>query len=173
MPRQRDARYTVLIYCEGQTEFAFIKYIKAIFVIRGEREVKIRKGKGGGLSTHISDVRGICQSAAFQEKFIILDEDNRPNITAQTLTEATSEQIQLIWPQPCIEGLFLTILEENFNFRATASAHCKRQFEERYLNKDQKLESKNYERHLTKELLEQKRATIPALDQLIRTISGT
>ena len=67
--------------------------------------------------------------------------------------------------QPCIEGLFLEILDRS---KPQISKECKKIFETDYLNKKDKLDHKSYQKIFNKNKLEKARKRIPLLNQILK-----
>ena len=172
--QQRKQRQTILIYCEGKTEKIFVKYLYALFTSETQlknRRIKIKEGDGGGPLHLINKVKN--DPASYSDKYIFLDMDKKSKIEIKNLEEtARKNHIELIWSVPCLEGLFLKILKDNFNEKSFDSARCKSLFKNEY-NKGQDSWDKDLlEKYFSKMRLNTKKRTIPILKKIIHIIQG-
>ena len=116
MKKLRQVKHTIFIYCEGKTDYLFVQHLKKLYSSHRTKKITLKKGTGGELSTFLSDVVKNAQVRDYDEKYILLDSDSK---TEQELKElekthlkAETKEIQLIWQKPCLEGVFLRILED-------------------------------------------------------------
>ena len=157
MKYTKQQKISILIYCEGKTEVAFLKYIKSLFINGKIKTVRIKSEGGGSLSSIREIANRYKNYLKFDEVYIFMDGDK---ITPQDHLK-TSDLIS----KPCIEGFFLKILQKT---PPRTSSDCKKYFENNYLNSKEKLAHYSYEQIFTKEMLNQIRQIIPLLDKIIK-----
>lgn len=105
---------TIFIYCEGKEDHLFIRHLKKLYLLRGIKKITLKKGTGGALSTFISETVNNAQVRDYDEKYIVLDsDDKKKEELRKAQTESQKHNIQLIWQKPCLEGVFLRILRGN------------------------------------------------------------
>ena len=165
---RRALRSTIFIYCEGKTDALFVQHLKNLYLQRGTKQIDIKKGSGGGDSTFISVVKKATSSAEYDKKYIVLDSNGKTKKKREDLeASAKREEIQLIWQQPCLEGVFLRILKGEKFITAKSSQHCKSIFNKKYSN-NKLLDTSVLEKILNKSILEKKRQQFSELNQLIQ-----
>ena len=164
MNLKRQIRHTVFIYCEGKTDAEFAQYLKKLYSIRGTKHIKIKTGRGGDLSTFLSAIRRDAQVRDYDEKYILLDSNGKsPEELKESKQESQKHDTLLIWQRPCLEGVFLRVLNPKGFIPDKTSKKCKDIF------------YKDYAKHatlttvletlFTKTLMDKKRKEIPELNQ--------
>ena len=172
MKKSRQVRHTIFIYCEGKTDHLFVQYLKRLYLLRGTKQVDPRKGRGGGLSTFISDIIGNAQVRDYDEKYIVLDsDDKKEEELKESQTESQKYNIQLIWQKPCLEGVFLRILKGD-QFIKETSESCKAIFKREYMPDNTSLTESLLEKLFTKNILNTKRKKVSELNQLIQLMEA-
>ncbi len=164
MPRKRKiALRTVLIVTEGYTDKAFAVHLKSLYVTRGcGVSVRVRNAKGKGANNVIVTALGVREG--FDRVVCLFDEDVPLKKTLRD--KATRQQFALVAASPCIEGLFLDILEKPVQ----KTCHdCKQHFSPIIGTADSK-NAASYAPIFTKEVLENRRTKIPVLDRLLGTL---
>ena len=174
---------TQLVYVEGPDESAFIKYL---------RKHPYKKDiRGCGMKSEII----IAQGGGFQDVFdealkrkengydrivVVMDYDWMGDTPAQRKNQLRrlEEQIQdkntalLIVNKPCLEGLLLSILEdENFSEEDGCDS-LKSHFQKQYLDKSERKIPDNYTKFFSREKIEIARGRVSSLDLLIRAIQN-
>ena len=168
--KKRTARTTVFIYCEGKTEHLFVKHLKDLYLVRGTRQVTLKKGTGGDISTFISETLKNATIRDYDGKYILLDADRRSKKERELLAKsAQDDNIQLIWQIPCLEGVLLKILGDR-EVENQESFVCKKNFKRKYLAGNMILSEPLLKKLLPKGVLDAKRKSIPELDLLIYSI---
>ena len=161
-------RYTLFIYCEGKTDYLFVRHLKNLYLIRGSKQIKIKKGSGGDISTFISDTVNNVQVSGYDEKYIVLDTDKKSDAELEEAKQQSrQENIHLIWQKPCLEGLFLRILKNN-KLNQETSESCKTLFYKEYNQNNKTLTEELLSTLFPKILLDNRRQKIKELDQLIQ-----
>ena len=82
---------------------------------------------------------------------------------------AKEKNIELIENTPCLESLFITILDKKYNQNSNWFKH---KFESEYLNKKKRDEMDVYSKLFPKKLLDRKQVEIPELKKLISIMEG-
>ena len=163
----RKAKKAVLFVGEGSTEKAFLGYLKELFHKRGcGISVKIESGDGGSPDYVIVKAMRLMQYSGYDVAFVLVDDDVR--CSQKTRREAGKKKITILQTTPCIEGLFLEILQYvGFNSTTTTTAQCKKIFHKNYMAEKLKFDKNNYAGIFLKALLEKQRENVPTLDHII------
>ncbi len=164
--KPREANWTVLAVGEGETERAFLQFLKEQFNKRDDGiSIKIHYAGGGGPECVIRCA--IKKSPkSYDCAFVLLDKDLPCRATY--FKKARTNNLELIWCVPCIEGIFLKIIEPNFEPHVKSTSECKRLFADKYLNDDDKLDPGKYEAIFSIDLLEKRKNQIKELETLLR-----
>ena len=163
--KPRRPNRTVLAVGEGETEKAFLNYLKSIYNTRDNGvSVKIVYA-GGGSPECVIGYAVKMNPKNYDESYIIMDKD----LTCRPAyrRKAASGRIEIIWCEPCIEAVFLRILGKDINPAIHDSQHCKRTFEQNYLDENKKLVPEEYAQIFPRELLEERRGHVRELDAMI------
>jgi hypothetical protein len=163
--KPRYPNWTVLAVGEGETEKAFLQFLKRLYNKRGDG-VSIRINYAGGGDPECVIKNAIKMTPrSFNQAFVVLDKDLPCRLLY--INKARVSRLELIWCVPCIEGLFLKILIPGFDPSARSAAECKKLFEQRYLDENDKLDPDKYEKVFSFQILEIKRAEITELGKII------
>lgn len=164
--RRIKQRKTLLIVGEGDTEVAFLNYLKRLYC-QGDNTVKVTvKNAYGKGPEHVLEHAQRCQrSVAYDKVAVFLDTDIP--WTNELLRQAKKHEIMLIGNTPCIEGLFLRLLNKLVPDR---SEDCKTRIK-KILNKNLLL-ADAYENWCLKDLLEKEKTNIQELENLINLYIG-
>lgn len=162
----RIQRKTLLVVGEGDTEVAFLKYLRSLYCSSGEgAKVTIDNAYGKSPENIVNTAIRHAGSAAFDKKVCLLDTDVAWPLAV--CTKAKRNKITMLGSTPCIEGLFLDILGHPlpnsineckpkiatmFNFRLT--------------------DERNYPRVFDKNKLDEARQRISTLDNLLNFYEG-
>ncbi|MBU0649531.1 MAG: RloB domain-containing protein [Candidatus Omnitrophota bacterium] len=164
---------TILIVGEGQTEKAFLQYLKELYVTReSDFVIKVECGSGGGPKGVVQKTVRLRSSRAYDRCFVLVDSD-RPLETDSKLEERMHKKppIEILKSTPCIEGLFLAILQHpNFSQKNALSDNCKREFEINYISDDKKTDKRSYVDRFTREILDERRKNIQELDAILKAM---
>lgn len=161
---QRYVKVTVFAFGEAETEKAFLKHIRVSYGRNTGISVRVDCGNGGGPEA-IIDLSIRRGNGLFDRYFILLDTDIPWSDTA--INKAKKGNHELIPATPCIEGFLLSLLEPKIDLSVLTSTQCKKMFEQKYLNQDEKLDYRNYEKILPFAKLEALRKTNQLLDRII------
>ena len=169
MKKIQHRRQTIFIYCEGKTDALFVQHLKKLYLLRGTKHVTIKPGTGGDPYTLISKIENNAQVRDYDEKYIVLDSDDKNKEELQKIeksAQAKDKDIELIWQKPCLEGVFLRILNNEI-FIKEKSECCKSKFNKIYTPDNTHLSEKLLEELFTKNILDSKRQEIQELNWLI------
>lgn len=139
--RQLQLRRTVLVVVEGDTEFAFCRYLKAIGSHGRNLQVTIKNAHGGSPDRIVEFARRQARQSAFDQVVILMDDD-RP-LSPSGHRTVRSMRARLFSFSPCVEGFYLRLLRHPVP--ATSDA-CKRAFHAQGLNEQQKVDHDAYAR---------------------------
>ncbi len=117
-------RTTLLIVGEGATEEAFLKHLRSLYCAdrQGPRvTIKNAYGKGPENVLQVA-IRELRRAADYDQVAVLMDTDIP--WTAQLHKKAREHDIQLLGCSPCIEGLFLRLLDKKVPDSSTA---CKKE----------------------------------------------
>lgn len=144
----RIQRKTLLVVGEGDTEVAFLKYLRSLYCSKGQgTEVTIVNAHGKSPESIVNTTIRHAGSAAFDKKVCLLDTDVPWPIAV--CTKANKYKIAMLGATPCVEGLFLDILgipiphiidqckpkiASMFNFKLTDERNYLRVFDKNKLN---------------------------------------
>jgi len=162
---KRTVLTTVLVVGEGDTEKAFLDYLKSIYVTRFcGVSVTVRNAHGKGPMNVVDTA--IRQSRTGEYKVVAVLMDTDLPWTADVIKLA-GKRICLIGATPCTDGLLLQILGEQV---PTQSLRCKEALLARMNRKPFVKEA--YAQDFPKQLLDEKSADVPALKKLIELMAG-
>lgn len=161
----RKTNKTVLIVVEGETEEAFVGYLKQLYYRRGmPLSVSIKNARGHGPNGVIDKLKSVAQTADFDHRLAVLDAD----IALLPAQEKwlRKEKIELIFSAPAIEATLLTILGKQV---PNATAACKNELQKQASGDP--TEVRYYEKYFPLSTLESMRSKVPALEKLIAALS--
>lgn len=142
-PPRPQIRRTVLVVVEGDTEFAFCRYLKAIGSQGRNLQITIKNAHGGSPDKIVEFARRQARQSTYDQIAIVFDAD-KP-LTAKGARTAHALRARLFCFSPCVEGFFLRLLRQPV---PTATEACKRAFHACSLNESQKLDHDAYARIL-------------------------
>ena len=158
---RRAARHTILLVGEGATDWAFLKYIKSLYIIRDcGVSAKVLNARGKGPDHVVDYAIRQRQNAAYDRIIALLDSDLEISLAAHK--RARSQKIQIIKAKPCIEGLLLKILGK---YVPATSADCKARVGDTLPTRLTVPE--DYQESFPKDLLDERREDVPELGRLL------
>jgi hypothetical protein len=160
----------MLIYCEGQAEAVFLKYLRSLYSFNVGVNIIIKKGKGGTAHGIINGA--INYMGDFDLRVAVIDNDKSKKEMDEARKKAKDRSIKLIENTPCLESLLLVILGDGNNMAIKSSARCKSEFEKRYIERQQRGELLVYKKVFPKSLLNRARKTVVELDKIISLMEG-
>lgn len=169
--RKRGVVSTLLLVSEGETEAAFLKFLKGTFVSRGSGiAVTVRNARGGSPESVIAFAKKQLNGRAFNRCLIVMDTDRPwPQPPPARIQRVPIEYVKV---EPCIEGLLLQIIDPDDYQRSWDTEACKREFENRYLDSKRKLDHRNFDRILSRDFLLSRQCHVPALDAIVRALAA-
>ena len=169
----KRTKTTILIVGEGPTEKAFLQYIKELYTTRDDDfVVKVERGSGGSPKNVVQKTIRLRGSRAYDKCYALFDED-RPLETDGKLEERMKKKprIEILLTTPCIEGLFLAILQHpNFSQASASSDNCKREFEANYIQADKKTDKRSYAAVFPRAVLDGRRGRVQELDDILKAM---
>lgn len=170
---KRDILPSVLIVGEGHTDYAFLLFLRTV-VIKDKPGVRFKfiPGHGGSPDVVVDFTIRQTKQAAYDKVFIVLDQDNPP-IRGVKLDEvkhkARSEKIELIWVKPCIEGLFLSILEhKGKSWHLLTTKECQQVFDNEFKVHGCKTDPSTYGKIFKKNIIMEKQDKLIPLEKIIK-----
>lgn len=164
--KQHRVRKTLLVVGEGDSEEAFLKYLRDLYCSGGAGvNAIVRNAHGKGPVNVIDHTVKQARNASFDKRVALLDTDLP--WTSKLKTEARRARIEMVGSTPCFEGLLLSILGKR---PPEQSADCKKRIQQS-LGIDL-TEWQSYAVHFPKAVLDSARPTIPELDQLLKFFEG-
>lgn len=162
--KRRVLKETLIFVGEGAAEKAFLLHLKSIYGV-GNPRVTPKSAGGKGPDNVIADALGTLASSGCSRVAALLDTDLPwpPRLRKQ----ADAKKIPLIGSEPCLEGLLLDILRIK---KSSDSASCKKQLHHMLNGRETCKES--YSILFTKDVLDNARSIVPALDQIINILQG-
>ncbi len=168
----KRTKKTVLIVGEGFTELAFLQHIKDLFVTRNsDISVKVEHANGGSPEKVIEKALRLRASKSYDCCFVLLDVDV-PFQPTSSLTKKMKRkpELQVLKATPCIEGMFLAVLNQNnFSQSSTNTRDCKHIFES-YVPNDKKTEKYSYRPIFTITVINNRRNSVPELDAILKAM---
>lgn len=161
----RKTNKTVLIVVEGETEEAFVSYLKQLFCRRGmPLSVSVKNARGHGPEGVIDKLKSVAKTADFDHRLAVLDAD----IALLPAQEKwlRKEKIEQIFSAPAIEATLLTILGRQ---APSVTGACKDEL--RKLAPGDPTEVRYYEKYFPLHTLESMRSKVPPLEKLIAALS--
>lgn len=169
----KNTKVTILIVGEGPTEKAFLQYLKELYILRDDNlSVKVESGTGGSPATIVQKAIRLRASRGYDKCYVLMDADV-PLETDFKLADRMKKRprIEVLNATPCIEGLFLAILNQSSFSQASATTdYCKREFETKYMASDRKTDKRSYIDKFPKTLLDERRTNVPELDFILKAM---
>lgn len=165
--KRRHANKTLLVFGEGFSEEIFLKYLKSTYSFNKNVAITIKRGKGGTPYNVVLDANKI--PGAFDRRIVIIDNDKPKTEIQKARSIAKEKNIELIENTPCLESLFINILDKKYNQNSNWFKH---EFESKYLDRKKRDELDEYIKLFPKKLLEKKKADIIELKKLISIMEG-
>lgn len=163
---RRIQQTTLIIVGEGSHEKAFLTHMKVIYTLRNSgQKVSIVKGDGGSPYDVIKSTIKKSSHAAFDYKFILMDND--VPIKQQEYDLAKKQNIELLLSTPlCLEGMLLEVIGQNPSNTAEA---CKKLLHPQLSGKP--TEPYSYENLFTKIVLDEtNKSTIVRLREVLADV---
>lgn len=155
---------TILIVGEGARDEAFLKHLKSLYVGRESSvNVRIINAQGGSPYDIVTFAARQIQNVSYDRAVVVMDTD--VPWLQKTENKAKRHKIKLIGVEPCIEGLMLSILNNN---PSNSSNECKHRLEQ-IINGDL-TDKRSYQDHFPKTLIDEKCESIPVLKEIVNSL---
>lgn len=165
---KRTVLTTVLIVGEGDTEKAFLDYLKSLYVTRGSGvSVTVRNAHGKGPMNVVDTAIRQSRIGEYEIVAVLMDTDLPWTDEVIKLAHKRKQPLCLIGTTPCTDGLLLQILSEK---APEQSSRCKEVLHARMNRKPFVKEA--YAQDFPKQLLDEKSMGIPALKKLLELMAG-
>lgn len=163
-------RVTVLAIGEGHSDAVFLDYLKSLYVVRGcGLSVTVANTYGGGPSAIILEALKVQTRGSFDRSFVLMDTDIEwPKAEVEL---AGSRNLVLFGSKPCLEGLWLDIIDPSTLWMTCSSKTCKAAWKDRYFDSTKAVRLADLVKSLPMNAIEAARKRISILDDIIRTIS--
>ncbi len=170
---------SILLFGEGKADAVFLAHLRDLYKAPGTA-IKVEHGWGGSVHTVVQGALKIASLADYSGVVILLDSDRDDEPVPPDWSKDPRAVIK--YSSPCLEALLLEILSDDklstLRHGASASARCKSYFHGTYLGTDRSGQvlgrlKKILQTRFTLLLLEDARARIPVLNEIIRAIGGT
>jgi len=164
--KTRQARKTLLVVGEGDSEVAFIKHLRQIYCANGAGvSVTVRNAHGKGPDNVIHTAIALKRSGGYDQVAALLDTDLLWSPTIRKAAEKS--RIALVGSTPCLEGLLLAVLGVQVPER---SDQCKDELHLRVGSR--MLDADDYQAPFSRVVLQGARSRVPSLDLLLKLIEG-
>ncbi|MEM7790240.1 MAG: hypothetical protein AAF546_02460 [Verrucomicrobiota bacterium] len=161
--KPRHTRHTTLLVVEGDTELAFVNYLKRLCGRNCGTRITLENAHGGCGDVVLK--LAIKLSSPYAACACLYDNDRSPKLK-KLIRKAKQLGIIEIPSTPCIEAFLLEILGEK---TPANSDECKRTIL-RIVGSDSLTEVATFEKYFPKDLIDRQRANIDQLDTLLNTI---
>ena len=166
MYKSRKANRTFLLVGEGDSDVAFLKYLKGIYLPRGcGIAAKVRNAHGKGPDHVIDYSIRQCRNVAYDQVIVLMDSDLK--LSSKAFRKAKSKKFEVILANPCLEGLLLKILERHV---PSNSKNCKRRLSA--MLQSPLTSPDNYAQLFPKKYLDERRQNVDELNQLLNLFSS-
>ncbi|MFC1644529.1 hypothetical protein ACFL08_00705 [Patescibacteria group bacterium] len=162
----RAAKRTLLLYCEGAHEKAFLNYLKMLFSEDSGVHTIVKENHGKGADCIL---RNIVRQIPADIMVCVFDVDS--GVDRELKAERQSRGVVCVENNQCLESLLLEILEGK-DYSQQRSCDCKKMFEKKYLDGKKRKNKRNYGKIFPKRLLAKQAKKIKNLKMLIDLISG-
>ena len=131
--RQVQVRKTVLVVVEGDTEFAFCRYLKTIGSHGRNLQIHIRNAHGGSPDKIAEYTQRLARQSAYDQVVILFDQDRPLGAEGEKIIRDLGAMDFRF--SPCIEGFFLKLLGKPV---ANSAGFCKQMFHQSGLDEKAK-----------------------------------
>lgn len=134
--------------------------------------VKVECGAGGSPKMVIEKAVRLRGSRSYDKCYVLVDADLSITLNAELKKRIRKKPpIEILKATPCIEGLFLKILNHpNFSQKKVSSDICKRIFKARYNFKGKKTNKHSYENIFTKKIFLIRRKEVQELENILNAM---
>lgn len=162
--KKRIIKKTTLFFGEGLLDSLFLKYLKSIYTSE-KINITIRGGRGGDAKKIVKDC--IKVFGDFNKRAVLLDNDKPVKEVLGARKIAEDNNIIVIENTPCLEALFLSILDKDYENKNTK--WFKKEFEKYHKKEIQSFY--DFNKIFPKEIIEEKKEKISNLKLIIETLT--
>lgn len=132
MNKNHFLRTTISIWCEGDRDTSFVKYLYALYHLPG-REVKIRNAHGGDPAEQVRQMIKYYLTHDFDEKYALYDLDRGEDSVKEARRLADANEIVCLESDKCLEMELVRLMSDDDKLIRRAcrsSAEAKKVFAE-------------------------------------------
>jgi hypothetical protein len=166
----RRTKTTILIVGEGRTEKAFLQYLQELYISReADKTAKVQRAYGGSPEDVVWKAVSLRKNRDYDYCYVLIDSIPEFKPDSELLNAMNLQPlIKILYSTPCIEGLFLDILEHRgFSKSGWNSEKCKSWFEKKYIPSDKKTDKRSYGRYFSKKVIEDRKIRIEELNKIV------
>ncbi len=127
----RQKRTTVFVCVEGDSEEAFIKFIRKKYS-RGKTYITVENAYGGSPDVVAEIAIKSISRLDVSHKIVWFDDDK--DLSKEWEEQLKSDGFTILRSNPCLEGELFQILGEEKKYRRNQAKRCKKDFQRKYLN---------------------------------------
>lgn len=167
-PKKRKPQISILIFAEGARDEIFIKHLNTLYSRDNDYNIKIDSGQGG---TPTEIVKGcINYPGIYEERIVVFDNDKSEIEMVAGRELARENGVKVLEQSPCLEGQLLEILKPGKDYSTKSSKECKKQFEKEFIDGRKATDIREYQKILTKKIIEDARKKSDYLKKIIKCI---
>ncbi len=169
----KKSNKTIFAFGEADVEEVFLKHIRAVYGRNTGVSAKITSWHGVSPETIIEKALRIRSTSIYDDSFVLLDGDIP--IPTASLNLAKKQKLKLFISKPCVEGFFLTFLNDKLPTGLRQSDECKNKFKEKYFPRRKEIKISDYEKFFEKKFsklfFESVRKNNKMLNEIIKIIT--
>lgn len=162
--KKKTVKKTTLFFGEGLLDSLFLNYLKSIYTSE-KIDITIRRGRGGDAKKIVNDC--IKVFGAFNKRAVLLDNDKPAKEVSEARKTAKENNIVVIENTPCLEALFLSILDKDYENKSTK--WYKKEFKKYHKKEIQSFH--DFNKIFPKEIIEEKKEKINNLKLIIEILT--
>lgn len=162
----KAAKRTLLLYCEGADEKAFLSYLKMLFSKDSGVHTDFKENYGGSANDVLMNV-----SRQIPADIMACVYDTDRGVDQELKAKVQKQGIICLENTPCLESFLLNILEDK-DYSRHKTDDCKKIFEKKYLDGKKRRDKRNYGKIFPKAMLVKQSKKIKNLKVLIDLMRG-
>lgn len=135
--KKRETKRTLLLYCEGADEKAFLNYLKTLFSKDSGVSTIVKENHGGEANGVLANV---LKQIPADSMACIYDIDTE--VDQELKSKVKQRGIICIENNRCLEAFLLNVLEDR-DYSSHITDDCKKIFEEKYLDGKKRKDKNN------------------------------
>ena len=168
---QRNTKPTVLVYCEGLEDAAFLKYLKHLYhQDHIDPRVRIQSDRGGTADGIVLDALNVYGDYSY--RVVVLDNDKKLEEMQKAQKLALANNIILVLSTPCMERLLLEVMNHSDLNPKLGSNKCKKLFEDSYFVGLDRTDWGDYGRIFLKKSLNARMSQLVGLKRMHNLVRG-